>query len=190
MKDKRALFFGLLGGLILAISIIFLILVLNSKDSEEKVVLSVDTPTPKSEQKEVEEQEISFSPNSYNLHVGEALVVDIVIDNPGKEMIGVDLGILYDPTVLEFIKISPGDFFLAPQILGEKVDLSTGKIFYSIGSFKPSLKSGVIASFYFKAKAPTIKTTLSFMQNTQTAVLQEEETELRLGKPGEYNILK
>lgn len=102
--------------------------------------------------------ELSFSPNTVMLSSSSAVAtVDIMIDTKEHSVDGVQLELVYDPTVLTNVRISPPSdtFFGGPgdsNNLFNDVDATRGRISYWLG-INPTLTSksgsGVVAQISF-----------------------------------------
>ncbi len=60
---------------------------------------------------QVSAQSFSFSPQTGEQTVGTEFKVTVVIDAGSSSVVGADLKITYDPTLLEVVKVERGDFF-------------------------------------------------------------------------------
>lgn len=188
MGNKEAIIIGLLIGVVLTG------VAMASFNQIKKGRPSLSSPVPSPTRVTYPENEAAisfgFEPELDEIIVGEEFVVDVMIDNKGKKMVGISLVIAYDPEFLEVSKISPGSYLVSPHVLKEEIDLVGGKIFYSIVSFQEnSASTGTIATLHFKAGKAIDKTRLFFNQETEVAILDEKKTGVAFGQPGEYIIL-
>lgn len=87
---------------------------------------------------------LNFNPQKFTLKPQERFNVDVVLNNPGNQISGVDLKIIYDPGMLILSTPTPGNFFTNAVILDNTVDNKRGLVSVSLGSSTPASKSGTL----------------------------------------------
>lgn len=121
------------------------------------------------------ETQLVLYPPSVKKQPGDIFATEIRISG-NEQILGTDLDIKYDPTVLEAQKISPGDFFTEPQILTNQIDKENGLIKYSIFSYPLHRGSGTIIVITFKAlKETSLPAEISFAPTTTVSTIGERK---------------
>lgn len=101
----------------------------------------------------------AFDPPSGTIANGNDFPINITIDTGDKDIVGADLVILFDPTLVSVVdndptkaglQISSGKFFDNPLVLANKVD--GNKIYLSINSFTPFKGRDLFGTVTFHAK--------------------------------------
>lgn len=80
---------------------------------------------------EIPTSTLSAIPNQLSITSGENASIDIVLDT-SKNVSLVQLEIAYDPYALTSVNIFPGNYFIGPEIVLEKIDYKNGRISYAI----------------------------------------------------------
>lgn len=132
----------------------------------------------------------SVSPSSRNLAPGDTLNADISVDTGNNLIVSADIVLSFDPKYLEVISISSGPFWTSTSEVQKSLNNTSGKVIYSIYTFKENAKkgTGVLATVVFKAKAAGA-TSVAF-DSSQSAVygLTEGQNVLASSIPGSYTI--
>lgn len=119
---------------------------------------------------------LSVSPSQINQTVGSTFTANIYIATGENYAVGADLNLAFNPSVLECLSLSIGDFFdnpITPPFF-ENINNQTGKLRYSIGSLVEKRGSGVFAVVEFRAESVGTST-LSFESGTSVAGIGEDE---------------
>lgn len=99
---------------------------------------------------------LSFSQPPTIIPVGEEVRVTINVSSGGKETLGTDAVILYDPKMLSATRILPGKLYpnYPPNL--QDIDNVHGKVQFSgtVGLKKPLTAEGVLGEISFRAKKP------------------------------------
>lgn len=74
---------------------------------------------------------LSIAPNQLSVISDENASIDIILDTTKTASL-VQLEIAYDPYILANINILPGNYFIVPEIVLEKIDYKNGRISYAI----------------------------------------------------------
>lgn len=80
---------------------------------------------------EIPTSTLSVIPNQLSITSGENASIDIALDTT-KNVSLVQLEIAYDPYILTSVNIFPGNYFIGPEIVLEKIDYKNGRISYAI----------------------------------------------------------
>lgn len=82
---------------------------------------------------------------------GNTASAQIVLETSSTAVRSVQLELSYNPYYLRNMRVTPGDFFNAPVIPLNEVDVANGRISYVIigGDTKPSKKTGTVAILSF-----------------------------------------
>jgi hypothetical protein len=95
----------------------------------------------------------------------------VVVDTHNKPVSAVQLAISFDPSILGNISIKPGNFFGQALVLINKIDYSTGTIFYAAvvpPTATPQQGQGVVALLSYNFAPGSINpTNLQFLPNTK-----------------------
>jgi len=85
---------------------------------------------------------LSINPTSVSKRVGELFPLEIRLET-NETIVGLDLNISFDPNLIDITKVTPGSYFVNPQILTNSVDKNKGLIAYSVFSYpgKPGADS-------------------------------------------------
>lgn len=78
--------------------------------------------------------------------------IDINIDTGGNNVTGVQLELLYEPTFLSDVEITPADFFDNSTVLINKIDEKLGRVSYALvipPSGKAKIGQGTVAKLSF-----------------------------------------
>jgi len=107
--------------------------------------------------------ELSLSPSTKTVNVGDSFTVDVLVNTNGQNVLAVAAYLHYDPTKLEVVNIDTSNSIFNMGV--EKAfDPSTGKI--KIGRGKPSpgvnTPSGNVATINFRALAEASPTNVTF----------------------------
>lgn len=98
---------------------------------------------------------LSMTPNPIDVLSGKVTTVEVNIDPSDNPVTAVQLEMLYDPTMLTNVKVTPGPLFQGGNILIDKNDAQTGKYTYAVG-IQPSQNTinakGVVATVSFVAR--------------------------------------
>lgn len=121
---------------------------------------------------------LSIQPASSSRNIGDLFALEIKI-NTAEKILGADIDLTYDPTILEAQKISPGNFFPnLPLILTNNIDAQKGLINLSLFSYPTQEGNATLATILFKALRET----------TQSANVNFEPT-TALATAGDQKIL-
>lgn len=99
---------------------------------------------------------LSFSQPPSIIPIGEEVRVIINVSSGGRETLGTDALILYDPKILSVTRILPAKLYpnYPPNL--EDIDNVRGKVRFSgtVGPNKPLAVEGVLGEIIFRAKKP------------------------------------
>lgn len=129
---------------------------------------------------------LSVSPEAVTKEVGDTFTIEITINTGENSVVGVDLDLSFNSSVLECLTISPGGFFDDPDELAKNIDNQTGEIIYSLSSFAPKQGAGILASIEFEATTAGVST-LIFDSGTSVAGVGEDEA-LQNTVPGSITV--
>lgn len=114
-----------------------------------------------------------FNPGSVTKPPGEIFNLELKI-NTDEPVIAADLNLTFDPKIIQVIKITPGSFFPAPQILADTVNKEKGLIAFSVFSLEEKQGNDSLLSL-----------TLKTLNNDYTSsVIKLENTSVVAGKNG------
>ena len=119
---------------------------------------------------------LSISPSPVTVTKGDTFDLNIQINTGENRVVGADLALTFNNSILEALDVAPGDFLDDPQELKETIINSEGKVFYSIGSFtakQPGL--GILAIVSFKAKSEGTSSLDFDAAGTSVAAIGETE---------------
>lgn len=161
---RKTLF--LLVGLILVTIVLFIVaLQTGNKQSLKTEQANVQaTPTP-----DVARTVLSMSPEVALVPSGRTGSVDVMIDTSDNEVTGVQLELLYDPTMLSNVKVVAGPLVPNPLVLTDKNSPSTGTYTFAYGVplNQPTITGkGVVATITFTARGVAGKQSQIIMQPT------------------------
>lgn len=142
---------ALIVGLVLVTIILFIIALQTGKQQtqvpQNKMTVS---PTP-----DVAHSVLSLSPNPLEVAPGTQGTVDVMIDASDNAVTAVQLELMYDPTTLTAMKITPGPLFKNAVVLINKNDTKTGRFTYAFG-IQPNqgtiTGTGAVATITFTAR--------------------------------------
>lgn len=110
---------------------------------------------------------LAMSPNPVEVASGQPGAVEIVVDTSDNPVTAVQFELMYDPTMLTNVKITPGPLFANAAVLLNKNTPTTGKYVYAVGiqpSQKPISGTGSVATITFTARGTVGKQSqLSFV---------------------------
>jgi len=106
---------------------------------------------------------LSLSPQVKTITVGSEFDININLATNGKETLGTDVVITYEPVFLEAVKITPGTLYPNYPPGGQRIDQVAGKVYLSgAANFgAPVSESGLFGTIIFKGRVPG-KTAISF----------------------------
>lgn len=147
---RKTLF--LLVGLVLVTIVLFIIaLQTGNNQSQRTDQANVQaTPTP-----DVAHTILSMSPEVVEVANGRQGSIDVMIDTSDNQVTGVQLELLYDPTMLSNVKVVSGPALPNPNVLLDKNDPQTGRYTYAYGiqPNQPTVRGqGVVARITFTAR--------------------------------------
>ena len=114
-----------------------------------------------------------FNPNSATKPPGELFNLELKI-NTDEPISAADLFISFDPSIVQVVKITPGSFFPAPQILIDSIDKEKGAVAFSVFSLEEKLGNDSLLSLTLK----TLK------NNYSSSSVKLEATSIIAGKNG------
>ncbi len=114
---------------------------------------------------------LSMVPNAMSALKGQKNTVSIAIETKSNTVSAVELTLSFDPKVLRVDNAVPGDFFVEPTILLKKIDNTSGKLIYVLGSLKPKKGAGSLASITVTKIAASGTTTLMLTEDTKVAAI-------------------
>lgn len=114
-----------------------------------------------------------FNPASVTKPPGELFNLELKI-NTDEPIIAADLNISFDPNIIQVVKITPGSFFPAPQILIDTIDKEKGTVAFSVFSLEEKLGNDSLLSLTLK----TLK------NNYFSSAVKMETTSIIAGKNG------
>ena len=114
-----------------------------------------------------------FNPDRVEKPQGEFFNLELKI-NTDEPVSAADLNFSFDPAIVQMIKITPGSFFSAPQILVDTIDNEKGAVAFSIFSLEEKLGNDTLLSLTLK----TLKNDYS------SSVVKLENTSIIAGKNG------
>lgn len=160
---RKTLF--LLIGLILVTIVLFVVALQTGKQAPKMDQAKIQaTPTP-----DVAHTILSMSPGLVEVATGRQASVDVMIDPSDNPVSGVQLELLYDPTMISNVKVVSGPALPNPNVLIDKNDAQTGKYTYAYGiqPSQPAVKEkGVVAKITFTARGTVGKQSQIIMHPT------------------------
>lgn len=111
-----------------------------------------------------------------------------VVGKTEEELLATDLSIAYDAESLSVQDITPGDFFQDPMTFSNTIDRSSGKIFYALGSLRPSRMRGTLLTITFTAEKKTDNAVVSLEDKTIAATKQAKKATVVIEGQGNYVI--
>lgn len=160
---------ALILGLVLVTVILFIIAIQTGKNQTnqmEQAKLQA-TPTP-----DVAHTVLSMSPDPVEVVSGVTGTVSVNIDPSDNPVTAIQLEILYDPTMLSNVKVTPGPLFSTGVGLINKNDVQTGRYTYAVGispSQNPVSEKGVAALISFVPRGVPGKQSQIILQPTSLA---------------------
>lgn len=143
---------ALLVGLVLVTVILFIVALQTGKNQPLK---TEDANMQAAPAEEIVHTVLSLSPELVEISSGRQGSVDVLMDPSGNEVTGIQLELLYDPTMVSNVKVVPGPAFPNPNVLIDNNNPQTGRYTYAYGvrPNQPTLtKQGVIAKITFTAR--------------------------------------
>lgn len=141
---------ALIFGLVLVTIILFIIALQTGKQTQVPQNKMVASPTP-----DVAHSVLSLSPDPVAVAPGTQGTVDVIIDASDNAVTAVQLELMYDPTTLTNMKITPGPLFKNAVVLINKNDAKTGRFTYAFG-IQPNQATvtgtGAVATITFTAR--------------------------------------
>lgn len=114
----------------------------------------------------VNAQNMTLNPASVTKTVNEQFTVDLILDTQNKPIVGVDAKITYDPTIIEILGVTNGDFFDDGAS-----NYSNSGTLYILGAFSQALRAetgtGKVATITLRGKKEGVDK-LTFVCSTQT----------------------
>lgn len=129
---------------------------------------------------------LSLDPAVLSKDIGESFQVNVKINTNENKVVGADIKLVYDPSILEATSITASSFLDSPQILKNTIDSSTGLISFSIASFTEKQGTGILAVVNFKGLAAGTST-VTFGAGNSVAGIGETEA-LSNTSSGTYTI--
>lgn len=128
---------------------------------------SLPAPVIKSVPKPLNETFLSFLPNPIIVGPGQNSSVDIILDTSLNPTL-TQIELAYDPRLLYNVSISPGNYFLNPEIILEKIDIKNGRISYGLKGDVINKTESTIATVNFATINYGIQreTNISFLPKT------------------------
>jgi hypothetical protein len=113
---------------------------------------------------------------------GDEFVVYADMDSGNVSVIGVQIDLNYDSSLLEAVSAAPGSFLNSPQVIGPEINSQTGSLKYLMITSPADARDnravrGVVANFTFRAKAAGIAT-IRFTDDTLIADVNGNEDRL------------
>jgi hypothetical protein len=98
---------------------------------------------------------LALFPDNPTPEVGDTFTIAVQISSGENDLIGVDIVLNYDPSILGVNTAEPGDYFPSPRVVGPSIDNTTGEVTYTVylpGGATPITGQGTLARFNFQAK--------------------------------------
>lgn len=126
---------------------------------------------------------LTFSPQSLSLKVGETKDVDLMIDTGVEKVSIAELLLTLDSNVFEVTNLKPGVFMSDGSELGKKIE--AGQVSYSLGTLSAQSGKGSFVKVSIKGKA---RGTGMLAVSTETKVRAIKKTINVLGQAGELQV--
>lgn len=119
-----------------------------------------------------------------------AYTTDVIINTGQSNVISVQLELVYDPTALTKVDISPGSFFINPKVELKNVDEANGRITFALSSSdsQGALGQGILAKISFKTLKKNISTAIDFLPKTKVSAEGISESVLRSTVGALFNL--
>jgi hypothetical protein len=130
------------------------------------------------------ETALFFSPDRVDADAGSIISLMIQVSSGQNLLAGVEVGLKFDPDLLELVGVIPGDFFPSAAIFNKKIDNQAGQAFFNLlcSPQEPGQGEGGLALVNFRVEArPRLKTTtVEFLPQTKAAAVGENKSVLRV----------
>lgn len=157
---------ALILGLVLVTVILLIIAIQNGQQQTQKMKKEQVQVTPTVD---VAHTLLTMSPDPVEVLSGRQGSVEVHIDTSDNAVTAIQLELLYDPTMLSNVKVTPGPLFTNSVVLINKNNAQTGRYTYAFG-ISPSQKTisgtGVAATITFTARGVAGKQSQIIMQPT------------------------
>lgn len=173
MQKKKMLIGGAIAMLLFVPLVFFALKQTSSSQSSSPQV----SPTGANTTMQQTQRSQSFSPTPFpgtavlSFQKQSATSTAIFVDTRNKPVSAVQLAISFDPSILGNVSIKPGNFFNQALVLINKIDYTTGTIFYAAvvpPNAVPQQGKGVVAWLTYEFAQGSINpTSLQFLPNTK-----------------------
>lgn len=126
---------------------------------------------------------ISLIPPSITAIVKKNETISVYIDTDNHTVSAVDLTVLFDPKILRIDDVAPGDFFVDPTVLIERIDNTSGTLTYAIGSLKPKKGTGKVVTLTLAGRRAGT-THITITENTKVAAIGAGSTNVLATRKG------
>jgi len=145
---------ALISGLVLVTVILFIIALRTGQQAQQQ---PANQPPPQQTQPtaDVAHTVLTMSPNPLDVAPGTEGTISVDVDTADNPVTAVQLELMYDPTMLTNVVVTPGPLFKGSVVLINKNNPTTGKYTYAFG-IQPSQQTvkgtGTVATITFTAK--------------------------------------
>lgn len=153
------------------------LLVLNIQYASNPVINSIPAIFPT--KSVTSENTLTLSPDSVIASAGKPTPIQVIIDSQGEIPNLIQLELAYDPAVLGTVTITPGTFFLNPQVTLNNINERNGRISYALTAGSAQKKdSTTVATIMVTPRINAVKreTTLYFLPKTVIRTKSAENT--------------
>ncbi|KKQ41814.1 MAG: Family 10 xylanase [Microgenomates group bacterium GW2011_GWC1_37_8] len=98
---------------------------------------------------------IAFTASNSSPLLGQNIDVNVEVNTGENNIMIAELNINFDPTRLEVLEVSPGNFFTNPATIGPRIDNTQGTIYYVLylpTNATPKQGQGILAKISFSTK--------------------------------------
>lgn len=152
-------------GLVLVTIILFIIALQTGKQPAQQTAQNAQ-PTPA---RDVAHTLLSMSPDPVEVVSGGIGTINVEMDTSDNPVTAVQLELLYDPTIVSNVKVTPGPLFTSGVPLINRNNGQTGRLTYALGispSQKPISGKGIAAIVTFTARGVAGKQSQLILQPT------------------------
>jgi hypothetical protein len=170
---KKKILIGFLIVVVLFVPLVFMAFKQDQPSSATQQPISTNTPITTSESRTTQLLSPTTTPGTAVLYLQRRTPTSaaVVVDTHNKPVSAVQLAISFDPSILGNVSIKPGSFFNQALVLINKIDYSTGTIFYAAvvpPTARPQQGKGEVAFLTYNFAPGSINpTNLQFLPNTK-----------------------
>lgn len=133
--------------------------------------------------KTINDVTLSMVPNAMSALRGQKNTISIAIETNSNTVSAVDLTVSFDPKILRIDDVAPGDFFVDPTVLIERIDNTSGTLTYAIGSLKPKKGTGKVVTLTLAGRRAGT-THITITENTKVAATGAGSTNVLATRKG------